>query len=123
MSIQVVLLLVCCLIVALFIVFRKTSFVKKYWQYSLILIPAIVILLLKIISVLRRPNIVVEQQNSPIQDHIIETKEKLQEVNTVVKIEAAISKEKNDEKLLQLKEVQKITDDRERRKKLAQMVG
>jgi hypothetical protein len=116
-------LIVCCLIIALLIVFRKTTFVKKYWQYSLILIPAIIILLLKIISVIRQPNVVVEQQKTPVQDHIAEIKGKLEEVNAVVKIEAVVAKEKNDVKLQELKEVQKIPDDRERRKKLAQMIG
>ena len=38
------------IIVALLIVFRKNPFVKKYWKYALILIPAAIILILVIIN-------------------------------------------------------------------------
>jgi glucan phosphoethanolaminetransferase (alkaline phosphatase superfamily) len=120
MTTEVILLVLCCIVIALLIVFRNHSLVKKYWRYSLILAPAIVILVLKILVVIRSK----KTSNQPvIKDEITNIKDKLTEVNTVVKVEAAIAKEKNDQKMEELKEVQKITDDRERRKRLAQMIG
>lgn len=97
-------------------------FVKKYWRYSLILIPAVVILVLKIIIVIKQKNSTVNQPNV-LKDEITNIKDKLEEVNTIVKVESAIAKEKNDQKMNELKEVQKISDDKERRKRLAQMLG
>jgi glucan phosphoethanolaminetransferase (alkaline phosphatase superfamily) len=123
MTTEVVLLICCCIVVVLLIVFRKTSFVKKYWRYSLILIPAIVILVLKILAVIRQKTPSSQEQPNVLKDEITNIKDKLNEVNTVVKIEAAVAKEKNDVKMTELKEVQQIKDDRERRRRLAKMLG
>jgi hypothetical protein len=54
---------------------------------------------------------------------VSEIKEKLQEVNTVVKIEAAVAKTENQQLMTELKDAQKIEDNRERRKRLAELMG
>jgi glucan phosphoethanolaminetransferase (alkaline phosphatase superfamily) len=120
MTTQVVLLGLCCVIVVLVIVFRKTSFVKKYWRYSLILIPAILILILVILKGNKGNT---STNSSALKDSISDIKGKLNEVNTIVQIEAAITKTNDEQKMQQLKEVQKIPDDTERRKKLAELIG
>jgi hypothetical protein len=115
-------------LIALLIVFRKTSFVKKYWRYALILIPAILILVVKILTTIRQkpkksfddPDMVEEPT---LKDEITTVREKLEEVNTTVKVEAAIAKTKNDSMMEELKEVQKIPNRRERIRRLAGMVG
>jgi len=118
---QIVLLTICLIIIVLLIVFRKTDFVKKYWKYFLILAPAIILLVFKILSVLRQKN--VQSDPNAIKDQITNIKDKLNEANTVVQIESSIAKNKNDQKMQELKEVQLIKDDKERRKKLASMIG
>jgi len=121
MQTEIILLSVCLICILLLIVFRKNPFVKKYWKYSLILLPGIVILVLKIILVVRQKP---ESSNqSPLKDEVLNIKEKLNEVNTIAKIEASVAKEKNEIKMKELQEVQKISDARERRKRLAQMIG
>jgi glucan phosphoethanolaminetransferase (alkaline phosphatase superfamily) len=120
MTTQIVLLILCCVIAALMIVFRKTSFVKKYWRYSLILIPAIFILVLIILKGNKGNT---STNSSTLKDSISDIKGQLNEVNTVVQIEAAIAKTNDDQKMQQLKDAQKIPDDQERRKKLAELIG
>ncbi|MDD5649660.1 MAG: hypothetical protein PHF86_04470 [Candidatus Nanoarchaeia archaeon] len=124
MTTQVELLIVFFIIIVLFIIFRKTSFVKKYWKYAIVLVPAILMITLKILSrqkTTEKNNS--EEKNANLKDEIISIKEKLEEVNTIVKVEAAVAVSKNDELMKELKEVQKIPDARERRKKLADMIG
>ena len=123
MQTEIILLIVCLVCAALIIQFRKTSFVKKYWKYFLILAPGIIILVLKILLVIRQKPGTTSSQTPPLKDEITNIKEKLSEVNTVAKIEASVAKEKNETKMKELQEVQKIPDARERRKKLAQMIG
>lgn len=128
MTTQLVLLSICIVLIVLLIVFRKTSFVKKYWRYALILIPAVLILVVKILATIRQKgtdsnNTTTDTGTPVLKDEITNIKEKLEEVNTVVKVEAAIEKTKNEDLMQELKEVQKIPDTRERRRRLAEMVG
>jgi glucan phosphoethanolaminetransferase (alkaline phosphatase superfamily) len=123
MTTQIILLILCCVIVMLMVIFRKTSFVKKYWRYSLILIPAILILILRIFTIAKSKSTDPSSNSSAVKDSILDIKGKLAEVNTVVQVEAAIAKTNDDQKMKQLKEIQKIPDDQERRKQLAAMIG
>ena len=106
---------------ALLIIFRKTTFVKKYWKFGLILIPGIIILTLKIIVSIRQ-NKNQGTQDTSVKDSISEIKDQLVEAQTNAKIEAVIAKEKNEEKMNELKEIQKIDDHQERRKRLASLL-
>lgn len=125
MTTELFLLSFCLVIIVLLIVFRNTSFVKKYWRYSLILIPAIVILVLKILTSIRSKNIGsnAKPNNVALKDEVLNIKEQLEEVNTVVKIEAAVAKTENNQLMTSLKEAQKIKDNKERRKRLAELMG
>jgi len=116
-----ILLLALIAVITLLFIYRKTKIVKKYWRYSLILAPGIILLILKIILVVRQKP--VQNQPNTLKDEITTIKDKLTEVNTVIKIEATIEKTKNDQVIKELKEVQQIKDDRERRKRFAQMLG
>lgn len=120
---QIILLVFCCVLIVVTIVFRNTPFVKKYWKYSLILIPTIFMLALKILSMIRTRDVKPSTNLNVLKDEVLNVKEKLQEVNTVVKIEAAVEKTKNDQLMSDLKEAQKIEDNRERRKRLAELLG
>lgn len=122
MTTQIFLLVLCFIVIALLIVFRKTSFVKKYWRYSLILIPAILLIVFKIMLILKDKS----TGNTPsvnLGNEVSNIKGQLGEVNTVVQIEAAIAKTNDQQKIDQLKQIQQIADDDERRKQLAAMIG
>ncbi|MDD5651375.1 MAG: hypothetical protein PHF86_13330 [Candidatus Nanoarchaeia archaeon] len=124
MTTEIFLLILCTIAIILLIIFRKTAFVKKNWRYALILIPAVLVLVLKILATIRSKGTASTSSNATtLKDDITSIKGKLEEVNSVVKVEAAIEKTKNEQLMNELKEVQKIPDDRERRKRLAEMVG
>lgn len=124
MTTEIFLLILCTIAIILLIIFRKTAFVKKNWRYALILIPAVLVLVLKILATIRSKGTASTSSNgTTLKDDITSIKGKLEEVNSVVKVEAAIEKTKNEQLMNELKEVQKIPDDRERRKRLAEMVG
>jgi len=101
--------------------FRKTIVIRKYWKISIVLLPIIIVLVLKLIVSIRqrKPN----DQRINLNDEINEIKDRLEEINTTVIIEAKIEKTKNDQLMNELKEVQKINDAKERRKRLAEMIG
>jgi len=128
MTTQIVLLILCCFVMASLIVFRKTAFVKKYWRYALILAPGILVLIIKILTTIRQNSsnssgLSSNDKEPTLKDEITTIKERLEEVNTTVKVEAAIAKTKNEEMIKELEEVQKIPDQRERNRRLAEMVG
>jgi glucan phosphoethanolaminetransferase (alkaline phosphatase superfamily) len=120
MSTEILLLVLCCIIAILLIIFRKASIVKKYWRYSLILIPAVVLLIL---IILKGNKVNTSTNSTALKDSVSDIKGQLSEVNTVVQIEAAIAKTNDTQKMDQLKQIQQITDDTERRKQLAAMIG
>ena len=125
MSWEITGLIAIVLVVILAIIFRKTPIVKKYWKYLLILAPGALVLILKIIQDAKgtKTEDNVEESASATKEHIQEIKEQIIEVQTVAKIEATVAKTKNDETMKELKEVQAIEDSRERRQRLADMIG
>jgi len=125
MSWEIIGLIAIVLVVTLAIIFRKVPIVKKYWKYLLILAPGALVLILKIIQDAKgtKTEDNVEESASAAKDHIQEIKEQIIEVQTVAKIEATVAKTKNDETMKKLKEVQTIEDSRERRRRLADMIG
>src|SRR5271157_1769362 len=99
MSTEILLLVACCVVAVLFVVFRKTSFIKKYWRYSLILIPAVVLLIL---IILKGNKTNTSTNSTALKDSVSDIKGQLSEVNTVVQIEAAIAKTNDTQKMDQL---------------------
>ena len=125
MSWELLCIMTIVIICTLAAIFRNTTFVKKYWGYLLILIPGAIVLIFKIVQDItdKKRNTTSQASANNTQEHIQEIKEQITEVQTVAKIEAAIAKTKNDTRMQELKKVQEIEDARERRKKLAAMIG
>lgn len=120
------------IIAVLLIIFRKTSFVKKTWKYFLILAPLTVFLIFKIISGRKSDKggegssasgSSQSKEADTLEKKIIKLNDKLHEVQTEVAIEVSAAKAKNEEKIKELEEVKKIEDKKERRKRLADMIG
>jgi len=100
--------------------FRKNPYVKKYWKYSLILIPAAVVLILVIINKRQGGG-----TNTPddLGGAIQDIKDDLHEANLTAAVEVTAAKEKNKETLQKLAEIKQIADKRERLRRLAALVG
>lgn len=114
--------LVCFFIIAFFasmIVFRAEPVVKKYWGYTLIFIPLLVLIIMKKIFV-REENVA---KPGNISVKIQDLKDNLVEVQLVSSVEIAAAKTRNEETLKKLEEVKKIPDALERRKQLALLIG
>jgi len=113
------------IIAALLVIFRKNPYVKRYWKYSLILLPAVFIILLRLINNKKNENREedIEESAGALRDVVTEIKEEIQEVHMTTAIEVTAAKTKNVEVVKELEEVVKIDDKRERRKRLAAMLG
>ena len=129
MSWEILFLAVVAILVVLMIAFRKNPIVKKYWKYTLILAPIVLLVILKVINDLKRKGLGGDgtvpgtATVDPIIVKIDSLKEDLVEAQQVSAIEIAAAKAKNAEKLKELETVTKITDKSERRKRLAAMIG
>jgi len=115
------------IVVILLIVFRNTKFVKKNWKYFLILAPFVVLIILRILSGVKKNDTTTssgsDQKSDDLDKDIEKLKDKLQEVQMETAIEISAAKEKNEEVLKKLEEIKKIEDTSERRKRLAAMIG
>jgi glucan phosphoethanolaminetransferase (alkaline phosphatase superfamily) len=110
-------------IAVLLIVFRKNPYVKKYWKYALILIPAAIILILVIINKRQGDTGTGSTNPDPLGGAIQDIKDDLQEANLTAAVEVSAAKEKNKETLDKLAEIKNLDDKRERLKRLAELVG
>lgn len=125
MSWELLAIIALSLAACLMVVFRKNAYVKKYWKYSIILLPAIVIIVLRMITNKKNSNLShdMDESASALSNAIRDIKDDLNEANTVAVIEISAAKAKDSAKVEQLQEVVKIKDKRERRKRLADMLG
>jgi len=113
-------------LVILMVIFRKNPIVKLYWKYSLILIPLVVLIILKIITDTKNKTTTGTTDPTkpdPLAVKIKDIKEELVEAQMTTAIEVSAAKAKNNETLKKLEEVTKITDKAERRRQIAAMVG
>ena len=120
MTTGIILCIVLAGLIACLIVFRNTLFVKKYWKYALILIPAFLIVIIKAFSNKKPPS---PGETTELAKALGNVKEKLQEANMTATIEVTAAREKNLVKLEELKKATQIEDDRKRRERLAELMG
>lgn len=95
---------------------RNTYFIRKYWGYLLILVPAGILILLKILTIKTK------KEEKSIDKDISSVKEDLQEVQQKAAIQVTAIRQKNKDKLEELKEVTKISNKKERLERLARMM-
>lgn len=115
----------CLFLVVLMFLFRKNPYVKKYWKVTLILIPAVAMVVLKVLKNSRNSKTEKDLQDGAdeLAVTIAKVKDDLTEVNLTTAVEVTIAKTKDAETIKELKKVIAIPDKRERRKKLADMIG
>jgi len=113
-------------LVILMVIFRKNPIVKLYWKYTLIIIPLVVLIILKIIMDAKNKTTTGTTNPTkpdPLAVKIKDIKEELVEAQMTAAIEVSAAKAKSNETLKKLEEVTKITDKAERRRQIAAMVG
>ena len=111
------------LVIAL-MVFRKNPYVKKYWRISLILIPFAILIILKIISDLKRQKPSTGgQPTGNLEGQIQEIKEQITDIQIETTAEVAVAKTKNEEMIKKLEEIKNISDRAERRRRLIALIG
>lgn len=109
------------IVAILLVLFRKNPYVKKYWKYSLILIPLALVIVLSIIKKPKPgPNGKVEDD---LGEKIEDLKDSLHEAQLETAVEVSAAKQKNKDTIEKLKEIKKIPDKKERIRRLAEMVG
>jgi len=113
-------------LVILMVIFRKNPIVKLYWKYTLILLPLVVLIVLKIINDIKtKPTdgAAASAKPDPLATQVQSLKDSLVEAQMTSAVEIAAAKAKNGDTLAKLEEVKKIQDASERRRQLAAMVG
>jgi uncharacterized membrane protein len=113
-------------LVILMVIFRKNPIVKLYWKYTLILLPLVVLIVLKIINDIKtKPTGDAAASAKPdlLATQVQGLKDSLVEAQMTSAVEIAAAKAKNGDTLAKLEEVKKIQDASERRRQLAAMVG
>ena len=125
MSWEILALSVIAVVIVLLVVLRKNPYVRRYWKYSLVLLPLVVLIVLKIImDIKNRGKLGTDDDEvSGLQNKITEIKEDMHDVQMETAIEISAAKTKNEEVLKTLEEVKNIPDKQERRRRLADMIG
>ena len=110
------------IVVVLAIVFRNKPIVKKNWKYLLILAPAVFIIVLRIINS-KKGSSPDDKEAKTLRNAIEKVKDDIVDAQLETTIEVTAAKTQNKEVIKKLKEVKKMPDRRERRKRLAAMIG
>jgi len=106
-------------LVILLVVFRKNFLVQKYWKYTLILLPAAILIVLSLIVKKKGT----ETKTDSLAKTIGKVKDDLTEANMETAIKVSAAKQQQADKVQQLEEVKKIDDQAERLRRLAAMMN
>ena len=106
-------------LIIVMILFRNNPIIEKYWKYTLILLPAVILVVLSIINK--------RKDSTTRTDSLVKTidqvKTDLHEANLVAAIKVAAANQGQKEKIDKLSEIKQIDDQSERIKKLAEMMN
>lgn len=123
MSWEILILAAVLLVATLLIIFRRNPYVKKYWKYSLILLPAVFVIIVRLINK-RKDNAGNDSSDDKtLATAISKIKDDLTETNLEAAIEISAAKAVNNEKIQELEEIKKEPDQKERIKRLADLIG
>lgn len=123
MSWELLALAACLLVAILLIIFRKNPLVKKYWKYALILLPAVFVIVVRLLNKRKDPAGTVSEDDKTLATAVEKIKDDLSETNLEAAVEVSAAKARSDEKIKQLEEIKKEPDQKKRIKRLADLVG
>lgn len=107
----------------LLIVFRKNPYVKRYWKYSLILLPAVFIIIIRLVNRKKDNAGNTQSTNENLSGAIEKIKDDLQETHLETAVEVSAARAKSAEKIKQLEKIKEIPEQKERIRRLADMIG
>jgi len=122
-TVGILILILIVVISTLMVVYRNTIFIKLTWRYSLILLPALFLIAIKLLSMKKAQTTTETPAQSNLGQAINEIQSRVTEANQVTAIEVTATRTENKVKLEELKKVTQIQDDSERRKRIAEMMG
>lgn len=123
MSWELISLIGIAIFIVLMVAFRKNPYVKRYWKYSLILLPAVFLIIIRLVNK-RKDNAGSSQStNQNLSGTIEKIKDDLQETHLETAVEVSAARAKSAEKIRELKKVKEIPDQKERLRRLADMIG
>jgi glucan phosphoethanolaminetransferase (alkaline phosphatase superfamily) len=125
MSWSLIALILIILLVALLVVFRKNPYVKKYWKYSLILAPGVIVILLRLLLIWKEKKQTTADNAGAktLSNTIAQISKDIKETQLTSAVEVAIAKTKSADTIQKLEEIKKVTDQDEKIKQLAALVG
>lgn len=120
MSWEIVALVLGSTIVIACFLLRKNPYMKKYWKYSLILIPGLLLILYRLMTAKKTST---PEEDQQLNDAIDSVKDRIEEAQLEAAVEVTIARTKDQELVKKLQEVKQIEDRRERARKLAELIG
>lgn len=106
-------------------IFWKQPVVQKYWKCSLVLLPLLILVILKIIVDIKDKGRTTAdgKKSDELARKISDVKDDMTEIIDVAAVETAVARTKDTAKKQQLEEIKAIPDKTERRKRLAALIG
>ena len=109
----------------LMVIFRKNPLVKKYWKYSLILIPGLIVIVIRLILIWQEKGQgkVDAQKDKTLGNAIQGIQSDLKEAQLTSAVEVVAAKQQSADKLKQLEDIKSEPDQDKRISKLADLIG
>ena len=125
MSWTLIALILIIIVAVLLVVFRKNLYVKKYWKYALILAPGAVLLLIRLLMIWKEKKQTAADSAGAqtLSNTIAKISKDIKETQLTSAVEVAVAKTKSAETIQKLEEIKKISDQDEKIKQLAALVG
>ena len=112
-------------LVVLMVIFRKNPLVKKYWKYSLILIPGLIVIVIRLILIWQEKGRgqIDAQKDKTLGNAIQGIASDLKEAQLTSTVEVVAAKQQSADKLKQLEDIKSEPDQDKRISKLADLIG
>lgn len=111
------------IIAILLIAFRKNPYVKRYWKYFLILLPAVFIIVIRLVNKKKDNAGDGQTTDDNLSSAVEKIKDDLQETHLETAVEVSAARARSADKIKQLEEVKKIPNQKERIRRLAGIIG
>ena len=107
------------------VLFRKNLYVQKYWKYTLLLLPFVVLVAFRVMSKRRQgqgDNTIPDSPNS-LADDIRQIKDDLYEVNLETAAQVAAAREGSNVTIEQIESIKQMDNQQDRIKRLAALIN
>lgn len=125
MSWELLGLILIAILVVLMVIFRKNPYVKKYWKYALILAPAVIVLVIRLIMLWKeKDQTATNAQNAKtLGSSIQKISTDLQEAQMTCAAQVTVAKTQSADKIQELENIKNDQDQTSRINRLAALIG